>query len=167
MAALAPWAGGYGGLDPYDTAIWETLDIDENWSWWDWRQPRRRHPQRNRGDNQGVVPTAVDWRETEAAHIITLELPGVRKEELKVQVEDDRFLEISGERGKEEEEKTGETWHLKERRRGNFKRRIKLPQNANLDQIKCSLDHGIVTVTIPKKETAPRPTPKIRTIELA
>ncbi|XAR48617.1 hypothetical protein NMG60_11031496 [Bertholletia excelsa] len=44
-------------------------------------------------------------------------------------------------------------WHRVERRRGSFTRRFRLPENANLDEVKCGLENGVLTVTVPKKET--------------
>lgn len=76
---------------------------------------------------------------------------GVRKEEVKVEVEDGSILRISGERTKEGEQK-GDTWHRAERRRGRFMRRFRLPDNASMDEVKCSLENGVLTVVVPKAE---------------
>ncbi|KAI8004635.1 17.5 kDa class I heat shock protein [Camellia lanceoleosa] len=65
---------------------------------------------------------------------------GVRKDEVKVQVEEGNILQISGERSKE-------------RRLGNFLRRFRLPENSKVDEIKCGLKDGVLTVTVPKEET--------------
>lgn len=67
-----------------------------------------------------------------------IRMAGVRKEDVKVHVEDGNILEISGERTDEEEEDKSDTWHRVERRRGRFTRRFRLLENANLDGIKCS-----------------------------
>ncbi|KAK3022256.1 hypothetical protein RJ639_047806, partial [Escallonia herrerae] len=74
------------------------------------------------------------------------------KEEVKVQVEDGNILQISGERTKEQEDKN-DKWHRVERRRGSFVRRFRLPDNANVEEVKCRLDNGVLTVEVPKKET--------------
>ena len=90
---------------------------------------------------------------------------GVRKEEMKVHVEDGNILQISRERSKEEDDKN-DRWHRVERRRGSFVRRFRLPENANLDDIKCSLENGVLTVAIPKTnvESSPR---NVRYIDVA
>ncbi|KAB1220769.1 17.6 kDa class I heat shock protein 3, partial [Morella rubra] len=75
----------------------------------------------------------------------------VRKEEVKVQVEDSNILHISGEREVEVVE-DNDKWHCVERRRGSFIRWFRLPEDANLDEIKCSHDHGVLKVIVPKKE---------------
>ena len=93
----------------------------------------------------------IDWRETPEAHIFRADIPGVRKDEVKVEVEDGNVLRISGQRTREKEEKT-ETWHRVERSSGQFLRRFRLPENARVDQVKASLENGVLTVTVPKTE---------------
>ncbi|KAM1610036.1 hypothetical protein ACFX1Q_022943 [Malus domestica] len=53
-----------------------------------------------------IANTRIDWKETPEAHIFKADLPGIKKEEVKVEVEDGRVLHISGERSREQEEKT-------------------------------------------------------------
>ncbi|XP_028099754.1 class I heat shock protein-like [Camellia sinensis] len=80
--------------------------------------------------------------------------PGwVRKDEVKVQVEDGNILQMSGERSKEMDS-DDDIWHRVERRLGNFLRRFRLPENFKVDEIKCGLKDGVltVTVTVPKEE---------------
>ncbi|KAJ8427544.1 hypothetical protein Cgig2_019963 [Carnegiea gigantea] len=91
----------------------------------------------------------IDWKETPEAHIFKADLPGVKKEEVKVEVDDGRVLQISGERRKEMEEKK-DTWHRVERSSGNFLRRFRLPENVKMEEIKASMENGVLTVTVPK-----------------
>jgi len=102
-------------------------------------------------DARAVASTNVDWKETATEHIFKADLPGLKKEEIKVQVEDGRVLSISGQRSKEEVQKT-DTWHRVERSRGQFMRRFKLPDNANLDHVTAKVDDGVLTITVPKVE---------------
>ncbi|CAJ1953255.1 unnamed protein product [Sphenostylis stenocarpa] len=76
-------------------------------------------------------------------------MAGVKKEDLKVEVEESKILQISGERVKEKEEQN-DKWHRTERQCGNFKRRFRLPVDADTDNIGCALEHGVLTVTVPK-----------------
>ncbi|KAL0402877.1 UNVERIFIED_CONTAM: class I heat shock protein [Sesamum radiatum] len=93
----------------------------------------------------------VDWKETPEAHVFKADLPGLKKEEVKVEVEDGRILQISGERSREQEEKN-DKWHRVERSSGKFLRRFRLPENAKLDQVKAAMENGVLTVTVPKEE---------------
>ncbi|KAJ6983012.1 17.8 kDa class I heat shock protein-like [Populus alba x Populus x berolinensis] len=77
--------------------------------------------------------TRMDWKETPEAHVFKADLPGLKKEEVKVELEEGRVLQISGERSKEREEKN-DKWHRVERSSGKFLRRFRLPENAKLDQ---------------------------------
>ncbi|KAH7839689.1 hypothetical protein Vadar_007378 [Vaccinium darrowii] len=95
--------------------------------------------------------TRIDWKETPEAHVFKADLPGLKKEEVKVEVEEGRVLQISGERNKEKEDKN-DTWHRVERSSGRFLRRFRLPENAKVDQVKASMENGVLTVTVPKEE---------------
>uniref|UniRef100_A0A0E0JDR6 SHSP domain-containing protein n=1 Tax=Oryza punctata TaxID=4537 RepID=A0A0E0JDR6_ORYPU len=96
----------------------------------------------------------VDWKETPTAHVFTADLPGVRKDQAKVEVEDGGVLVISGERMREEATGDGknERWHHVERSSGKFQRRFRLPRGARVDQVSASMDNGVLTVTVPKEE---------------
>ncbi|KAM4083164.1 hypothetical protein ACB094_08G035700 [Castanea mollissima] len=75
----------------------------------------------------------IDWKETPEAHVFKADLPGLVKEEVKVEVEEGKILQISGERSKEQEEKK-DKWYRVERSSGKFLRRFRLPKNARTDQ---------------------------------
>ncbi|KAK7315401.1 hypothetical protein VNO77_33947 [Canavalia gladiata] len=107
----------------------------------------------------------VDWRETETAHVFRADLPGVRKEDLKVEVEDNKILQISGERVKEKEDQN-DKWHRVERQCGSFMRRFRLPEDANAGQIGCTLENGVLTLTVPKLEMKPE-NKNVRQIDVA
>uniref|UniRef100_A0A0D9UWH1 SHSP domain-containing protein n=1 Tax=Leersia perrieri TaxID=77586 RepID=A0A0D9UWH1_9ORYZ len=95
----------------------------------------------------------VDWKETPTAHVFKADLPGVRKENAKVEVEDGGVLVISGERARDEDGKKDERWHHVERSSGRFERRFRLPRGAvRVDQVSTSMDDGVLTVIVPKEE---------------
>ncbi|XP_054791835.1 17.3 kDa class I heat shock protein-like [Prosopis cineraria] len=100
-------------------------------------------------ENSAFVSTRIDWKETPEAHVFKADLPGLKKEEVKVEVEDERVLQISGERNVEKEDKN-DKWHRVERSSGKFMRRFRLPENAKMDQVKASMENGVLTVTVPK-----------------
>ncbi|KAI5584456.1 hypothetical protein POPTR_006G093500v4 [Populus trichocarpa] len=105
----------------------------------------------------------VDWKETPEAHVFKADLPGLKKEEVKVEIEEGRVLQISGERSVEKEDKN-DKWHRVERGRGKFLRRFWLPENAKVDEVKASMENGVLTVTIPKSEEKK---PEVKSIEIS
>ncbi|XP_058099474.1 17.8 kDa class I heat shock protein-like [Magnolia sinica] len=107
--------------------------------------------------------TQIDWKETPAAHIFKADLPGLKKEEVKVEVEEGRVLQISGERSKEKKEKN-DTWHHVERSSGKFMRRFRLPENAKVEEVKAAMENGVLTVTVPKEEVKK---PDVKSIEIS
>ncbi|KAL7253300.1 hypothetical protein ACSBR1_007769 [Camellia fascicularis] len=98
-----------------------------------------------------IANARIDWKETLEAHIFKVNLPGLKKEEVKVEVEDGRVLQISEKRSKEHEEKN-DKWHRIERSSGKFLRCFRLSKNAKVDQVKATIENGVLTVTVPKEE---------------
>ncbi|KAK3442146.1 17.4 kDa class I heat shock protein [Eucalyptus grandis] len=105
----------------------------------------------------------IDWKETPEAHVFKADVPGLKREEVKVEVEEGRILQISGERSKEKEEKN-DKWHRVERSSGKFLRRFRLPENAKMDQIKASMENGVLTVTVPKEEEKK---PEVKSVDIS
>ncbi|MED6186563.1 hypothetical protein PIB30_067944 [Stylosanthes scabra] len=101
-------------------------------------------------DTTAVANTRIDWRETPEAHVFKADLPGLRKDEVKVEVEEG-VLQISGERSRDKED-VGDTWHRVERSSGRFLRRFRLPENARVEEVKASMENGVLTVTVPKTD---------------
>ena len=95
------------------------------------------------------MPT-VDISETEAEYLIKAELPEVRKEDVKVTVENG-VLTLQGERRQEKEEK-GKTFHRIERRYGNFSRSVTLPCTVVENEVAAEYHDGVLTIKLPKSE---------------
>ncbi|CAN0854584.1 18.2 kDa class I heat shock protein [Linum grandiflorum] len=106
----------------------------------------------------GLANKRFDWKETEVEHVIEADVPGMTKDDIKVEAdEDDRVLLISGERKLVEEEDKNHTWHKVERSGGKFTRKFRLPENAKMDQVKAAMEHGVLKVTVPKAVVKKRP----------
>lgn len=114
-------------------------------------------------ETAAIANARVDWKETTEVHVFKADLPGLKKEEVKVEVEDGRVLQISGERSREQEEKN-DKWHRVERSTGKFLRRFRLPDNAKVDQVKASMENGVLTVTVPKEEVKK---PEVKAIDIS
>ncbi|EXC10633.1 hypothetical protein L484_025214 [Morus notabilis] len=114
-------------------------------------------------ETSAFANTRIDWKETPEAHVFKADVPGLKKEEVKVEVEEGRILQISGERSKEQEEKN-DKWHRVERSSGKFLRRFRLPENAKTDQVKASLENGVLTITVPKEDGKK---PEVKPVEIS
>ncbi|KAL3650210.1 hypothetical protein CASFOL_006613 [Castilleja foliolosa] len=125
--------------------------------------PFRDWPMSTSNETTQFAATRVDWKETPEAHVFKADVPGLKKEEVKVEVEDGNVLQISGERSGEKEEKN-DKWHRVERSSGKFLRRFRLPENAKLAEVKAAMENGVLTVTVPKEEVKK---PEVKAIEIS
>lgn len=104
----------------------------------------------------GLAPIAwrpmTDIYETKEGYVFKIELPGFKKEDIKVEFSGDT-LTLSGER-KQEEETKNENVHRLERSYGMFERSFTIPKNVDAKKIDASLKDGILLLTIPKVEEA-------------
>jgi HSP20 family protein len=119
------------------------------------RYSRLSGPSTNRGEE---TMTPAEWApradimEDENRFLITLEIPGIAKEDIKVSV-DRGVLSISGERKQEKEEK-GRTYHRTERFYGTFSRSFTLPDAIDSENIKASFNDGLLNLELPKTPKA-------------
>jgi HSP20 family protein len=104
----------------------------------------------NGGTSLEWSPSA-DISETDKEYLIRAELPAVKKEDVKVTV-DAGMITIEGERKQQKEEKT-EKFHRVESLYGNFTRSFSLPEDINVEGIRCEDKDGVLTVHIPKTHT--------------
>jgi HSP20 family protein len=111
-------------------------------------------PQANAKETMVVadwVPT-VDVSETDGEYQIKAEIPDVKKEDVKVTVEDG-VLTIQGERKQEKEEK-GKKYHRVERSYGSFIRSFTLPDLVDEEKVKAEFKDGVLNLRLPKSEKA-------------
>ncbi|XP_031256441.1 18.1 kDa class I heat shock protein-like [Pistacia vera] len=86
----------------------------------------------------------IKWKETPRAHVFQAFLPGLTKDEVVVYVDEDNMLQISSDDGK-------------------FMSRFKLPENALVDQVNASMNHGVLTVTVSKRNSTNQ---NVRVVEI-
>jgi len=98
---------------------------------------------------------ALDFYETDDAYHVEMDLPGWKKEEVKIQKRGDH-LEIRGEKSEEHEVRKG-SYIRRERRSGSFTRTIPIPDDADISSIKAKFEGGLLHVTISKKEEKKKP----------
>ncbi|MED6217272.1 hypothetical protein PIB30_016085 [Stylosanthes scabra] len=77
------------------------------------------------------VNTRLDWRENSKAHVWKVVLPGFSDEDVLVELQDERVLQVSVESG-------------------NFMSRFKVPDDGNLEQLKANMHNGVLVITVPK-----------------
>lgn len=94
----------------------------------------------------------ADIQETDKEYVIDLSLPGIRKEDVKVEVKDD-VLTISGEKRREKEEK-GRNWLRRESSYGSFLRSFTLPEGLHSEDIKANYKDGVLSLSMPKPPQA-------------
>lgn len=101
----------------------------------------------------------TDMVETDNEYIITVDLPGIPKEEVNISFKDNR-LTISGERKKEDTEEK-ENYMRRERYFGSFLRSFTLPNAVKEEDIKAKYNDGVLSVTIRKAEESKPKTVKV------
>jgi HSP20 family protein len=102
------------------------------------------------GAGAAVWTPAVDVFDTKHAIVLKAELPGMKPEDIDIEI-DDNVLTIKGERRFQEAVEDGRYYRL-ERSYGHFSRSLTLPQGVRGDQVQASFDHGVLEVRVPKAE---------------
>ena len=102
------------------------------------------------GENSENDSLPFSALETDEQFLISAEIPGVKKEDINVDLEKGRLV-ISGERIFENEEE-GKTFHRVESRYGSFNRSFQLPDNVDKDSIQASYKDGLLNITIDKNK---------------
>ncbi|KAJ4750023.1 hypothetical protein LUZ62_084428 [Rhynchospora pubera] len=130
-------------FDPFSLDLWDPFDgFPFNHSLLSFPRPSSSSSLSFPSNTSAFAAARIDWKETPEAHVFKADLPGIKKEEVKVEVEEGNVLQISGERTRENE----------------------LPENAKMDQIKAAMENGVLTVTVPKEEVKK---PEVKSIEIS
>lgn len=116
-------------------------------------------------DESAFMPS-VDVQENGKSWMLSVDVPGVKKEDLKIDVEGHRLV-VSGQRFAEESskggsDKEGTRWSHVERRFGSFSRSFTLPDSAEVDAIEAEHSNGVLKIVVPKKSVAARKTISIK-----
>lgn len=166
MSALTKW-------NPFRTS----RELDE-WRplarWSPLREMERMQKEMDRLFNGGLMPftrgeesmTITEWApsvdiiEDDKEFVVKAELPEVKREDVKVTV-DEHVLSIRGERKAEQEEK-GRKYHRIERSYGSFERSFTLPETTDPDKISSEFKDGVLTVHLPKNPAAKRKAVEIK-----
>ena len=104
------------------------------------------------GANTPAWAPAVDIAERKDAYAVTVELPGVKLDDLEITLEDG-LLTIQGERHFTNDS-SEEQYHRVERSSGPFRRSITLPAHVEADQVNASMEDGVLRILVPKAEQA-------------
>lgn len=104
----------------------------------------------SRDDGESFWSPAIEVTENDGQLKVHADLPGLKPEDVRVEVTDDQLI-IQGERKYEREEKKKGVYHS-ERRYGQFYRAIPLPEGANTEQTKAQFENGVLEITMPVPE---------------
>ncbi len=111
---------------------------------------------------QNIVP-AVEVSSTDDAYCMTVELPGISPENVKLEAKENTLV-LSGEKKAEStDEDEQRKYHVQERSYGSFERTFTLPEDADVAQISASHKDGVLSIRIPRKQPEE---PKARAIEI-
>lgn len=144
--ALIPWKS-YRTWDPFEEmgGMQERINrlFDDTFE---------RLPVAHRETLERTWSPAVDIYEDKENIIVKAELPGMKKEEVSIEVRDG-VLTLTGER-KHEQETKKENFHRIERTYGKFSRSFTFPDSVKVDKVKANYKDGVLEITLPKDEKA-------------
>lgn len=147
MSGLTRWEPLKGHWNP-----WKDLEELEKRLSTIWGRP----PVKSEGEKEAMTVAEwsplVDISEDEKEYLVKAELPEVKKEDVKLTVQDN-VLSITGERKYEKEEK-GRKYHRVERAYGSFMRSFTLPEDADATKVAADYKDGVLRVHLPKSEKA-------------
>lgn len=96
----------------------------------------------------------ADIKETEDAIVVTMDLPGVEKQDVDISISDDE-LRVVAEK-KAETEVSEKDYHKRERTYKRFERMVKLPVAVKIEEAKAKLNNGVLEITLPKEVVTAR-----------
>ncbi|XP_026440220.1 17.3 kDa class II heat shock protein-like [Papaver somniferum] len=149
-----------GFNDPFLSSLQDMLDASDHDAEKSVNTPSRKYVR----DAKAMAATPADIKEYPDSYVFVLDMPGLKSEEINVQVEENNMLVVMGMRQREDEKEKEVRYVRMERRIGKFMRKFILPENANIDAISAVCVDGVLTIIIHK---LPPPEPKKpRTIQV-
>lgn len=106
-----------------------------------------------RGEAGGARSPALDVSEGERAYTVRVDLPGIRKEDVKITI-DGRRVAIEARTTQNEERKEGDRVVYSERSVASYARSFTLPAEVDQAESQARIEHGVLTLTLPKKRAA-------------
>ncbi|KFK25479.1 hypothetical protein AALP_AA8G119800 [Arabis alpina] len=141
------------GRFPIISILEDMLEVPEEHN-----EKNRNNPSRvYMRDAKAMAATPADVIEQPNAYAFVVDMPGIKGDEIKVQIENENVLVVSGERQRVNKENDGVKYVRMERRMGKFMRKFQLPENTDLDKISAVCNDGVLKVTVQK---LPPPEPK-------
>jgi len=138
-----------GRTRPFELAPWRAIDELQDrlrrWAFGEFVPPTAL------GEMIAWTP-AVEMAETDDKLLLSVELPGMKRKDIQVTL-DDGVLTIRGEKKEEHEEKE-KRYHLWERRYGTFERSFTLPRTVDAQRIKARFEDGVLKIEMPKSREA-------------
>jgi len=119
----------------------------------------------NRPGSEQASPlsVALDLRETQAGYELEASLPGVKPEDVDIQV-DGETLTLRGKSAADEEKQAGRNFIYRERRSGSFFRMVRLPEAVDPEKVEATLEQGVLRVQLPKLNQAGQRRVQVRPI---
>lgn len=134
-------------LTPWTTRLPRLFDFEMDFPKW---MTENFGPEAGLLGREGKFLPEANMIETDKAVEVTIDLPGMKPEDVKVELHDGA-LWITGEK-KEEKEEKGKTFHRIERRTGAFRRVMPLPVEVEADKVDARFHDGVLTIALPKIE---------------
>jgi len=124
-----------------------------------------KYPYFNHYEQTLIYSPKIDIIEDEKKYNVYVDLPGITKEQIQMEILEDNILKISGERKSREYKDTDKKSHyiIMERDYGHFERSFMIPFNANTESIQAKMENGVLEIIIDKKEVQKKQT---RTIQI-
>jgi HSP20 family protein len=97
----------------------------------------------------GELAPSFDLKETGDSYVVKADVPGIKEDELEVNVSGN-VLTISGRREEDHREES-DRYYATERSYGSFSRSFALPEGVEVDRVRANLEAGVLSVTVPKK----------------